>query len=186
MGTSIRRFCRRVPHGSILEVAGVAWIVGAAFVVASKLVREKTSLPSGAASTTQVIGVVALVLSVVGTVWGLAALARHLGRDDDWIGAVILWSVVAGFLLLPILVGGYLLIPGLVALIARGRLSHVDVRLPAAAVLAGLVTAALAAGWAGGIEGPLHLNILSFLGATAEGAALNWFGRTTGSPGDGR
>jgi hypothetical protein len=148
------------------------------FVVTSKLVREKTSLPSGAVSTTQVIGVAAFVLSVVGMVWGLAVLASLVGGDRDWIGAVILWSVVAGFVLLPILIGGYLLFPGLAALIVRGRLSGVDVRLPAAALSAGLVTAALAAGWPGGIAGPLHLNTLSFLGAAAEGAALVWFGRT--------
>jgi hypothetical protein len=169
-----------VAHRSILEIAGIAWILGAAFVVTSQLVRRKTSLPSGVASTTQVIGVVAFAAAVLGMVWGLIALAKRvLLREKDLLGAVIISAVVAGILLLPLLIGGTLLFPGLAALVLRGRLSHANVRLPAAAVLAGLMIGGIGFGWQRGLEGPVPLNILVFLGAAAEGAALIWFGRTT-------
>lgn len=160
-----------------LEVAGGAWIVATFLVFVSQFVRRRTALPSGVASTTQAIGVAALTLAALGTIWGFSKLARSLSRQGDFFGAVILWSVVAGILLLPVLLGGFLLLPGLVALIVRGHLGRVGVRLPTAAVLAGLVTAGWVAGWPGGIEGPSHLNALVILGGAAEGAALIWFGR---------
>jgi hypothetical protein len=168
-----------VPDRPILEIAGFAWILGAAFLVTSQLVRRKTSLPSGAASTTQVIGVVAFAVAVFGMVWGLAALARLLLRERDILGAVIVWSVVAGILLLPILIGGTWLLPAVGTLVLRGRLSEANVRLPAVAMLAGLVTAGSGLGWSRGLEGPVHLNIVLFLGVAAEGAALIWFARAT-------
>jgi hypothetical protein len=121
--------------------------------------------------------VVTLVTAVLGMVWGLATLAQVTWRAGDGLGAVILWSAAVGIPLVPLLLGGYLLLPGLVALIVRGRLAGVDVRLPGAALLIGLFTVAFTFGWPEGLAWAPALYVLSFFAGSVEGMALIWFSR---------
>lgn len=149
-------------------------------MVVSRVVRWDTSLPSGFASTAQVMGVVAVVAAVIGMVLGFGALARALTRDGDAFGAGIVWTVAAGIVLLPALfLGGYLLLPAFVALIVRGHVGGAHVRLPAAALLVGLMSWAAGLGWPEGAEGTIYHYAVSFLGASVEGVGLIWFGRAT-------
>ncbi|HYP22244.1 MAG TPA: hypothetical protein VEV43_01605 [Actinomycetota bacterium] len=166
----------------VLELAGIAWTAAAALVVLSLIVRRETSLSSAIASTIQVAGVVMLVAAVLGILWGLVSLARVLSWEGDLFGAGVLWAWSAGIVLLPLLfLGAYLLLPALVALIVRGRLGGIAVRLPAVAVVAGLATAGVGLGWPEGARWTVLHYAVSFLGASVEGAALIWFGRKTDS-----
>ncbi|MDQ4124796.1 MAG: hypothetical protein M3134_04230 [Actinomycetota bacterium] len=167
-------------HSKTLEAAGVAWVLAAAFLTTSQFARRETSLPSGVASTTQVVGVAALLAATLCIVWALFALGSALSRDGDRFGSIVVRSAATGIVLLPLfLIGLYSLIPALLALGVRGRLGGVGVRLSAAALLAGLVVAGVASMWPSGTEGTIPLYVLSFLGGTVEGVALIWFARRT-------
>lgn len=170
-------------HDATLRAAGAAWVVAAAFLATAGFVGRETTLPSGVASTTQVIGVAALVAAVLGMLRGLAVLARAVSRAGDGFGTLVLWAAVVGILLVPVLLGGYLLLPALVALVVRGRVAGADVRLPAAALLIGLVTVGFTFGWPEGLAWAPALYVVSFFAGSVEGAALIWFARRTAAIG---
>lgn len=157
----------------------MAWIAAPAFLTASQYVKRMTSLPSWLSSTTQAVGAAALFCAVLGIFWGLAALGAAARRAGDSWGRVVSWSAGAGIVLLPLYgLGANLLVLAIAVLIGRGRLAGVHVRLPASALLAGLVAAMFGAGWYVR-EDAVYLYVLSFAAGAVEGVALIWLARTT-------
>ena len=142
-------------HGSFFQIAGASWILGSACFVTSQVLEAKVPSLSVAGSLLQVIGVGALIVSILGILGGLARLGALLASSGQRAAAGTVWAVFAGMVLLPLLgLGAALLIPGLLAMVVVGRLGYVNVRLPVLLILVGMLAAARVAGWSGGVEGP--------------------------------
>lgn len=176
-GTTAIRRVTPVGHAEFLQTGGVLWVGGMAFAVTSAALRQRAA-PSPVVSVSQVVAVVLLLLSVVAIEWGLLCLAAVLVRTRQRMTGALVYTVVVGIALAPLLgLGLYLLIPALAAIAGVGRLGAARVRFPTIAVFIGLVVAGFSL-WPS-TAGGVHVIVLAFMAGAVEGLAWFWFGRAT-------